>query len=101
MAENREHIEKYAKKLVRHPEWQEDINIYDLVDTFVDGAEWMLKRAEKRRAKDILKLRQIITKLEKENNEYRQQLGLKGPKPKKEVNLYRFLRGKNEDINPW
>lgn len=88
MAENRKHIDTYAEKLAYIPEG--NIDPYDVIDAFADGAEWMLKRAEKRRKKDILKLRRIITNLEKENLTLKQELGIKIPKQVKKPKIRRL-----------
>jgi hypothetical protein len=76
MAESREHIWKYALKKVQSPysgiilydTWDlpPELTLEDLREKWVDGAEWMRNRAEKRREKEALKYRREITKLRKE-----------------------------------
>lgn len=91
MAENRKHINIYAEKLVKVPKC-DDLYAGDVIDAWADGAEWMLKRAEKRRIKETIKLRKIITKLQLENNHLKEKLGMDKPKRKKKVNLYTQLK---------
>ena len=71
MAESREHIWKYAYELVQYPfysrdYWDDGLCVTDLREAWVNGAEWMRNRAEKRREKESLKYRRKITELRKE-----------------------------------
>jgi hypothetical protein len=88
MAENIKHINDYAEKLAFIPEGE--ILPYDVIFAFACGAEWMLKRAEKRRQKDNLKLRRIITDLKKENMALKQELGITIPKRVKKPKIRRL-----------